>query len=226
MMKFLSMLALAACASAASLTQVTDFGDNTSGTLMYIYVPDAVASDPAIIVAIHYCTGTAEGYYEATPYATLADEYGFIVIYPQSPYSGTCWDVSSTASETHDGGADTSSIANMVTYTLDKYNGDSSKVYVTGSSSGAMMTVSALTILVYKSTVTCAESPRTCSRPHTLMSSPLPPSTLASLLAASGRAPSMAGTRRVLRARSSRRSRTGPRWQRTCTRATQARGPR
>lgn len=29
----------------------------------------------------------------------------------------------------------------MVTYTLQKYNGDASKVFVTGSSSGAMMTV-------------------------------------------------------------------------------------
>lgn len=30
----------------------------------------------------------------------------------------------------------------MVTYALKKYNGDASKVFVTGSSSGAMMTVS------------------------------------------------------------------------------------
>lgn len=29
----------------------------------------------------------------------------------------------------------------MVTYTLDKYNGDKSRVFVTGTSSGAMMTV-------------------------------------------------------------------------------------
>jgi acetylxylan esterase len=47
-----------------------------------------------------------------------------------------------TAALTHDGGADSNSIANMVTYTLDTYNADSSRVYVTGMSSGAMMTVS------------------------------------------------------------------------------------
>jgi acetylxylan esterase len=125
----------------ASLTQVTNFGANTSGTKMYIYVPAKLAAKPPIIVAIHYCTGTAQAYYSGTPYAQLAEQYGFIVIYPESPYSGTCWDVSSTAALTHNGGADSNSIANMVTYTLNTYNGDASRVFVTGSSSGAMMTV-------------------------------------------------------------------------------------
>ena len=106
----------------ASLTQVTNFGSNPSGTLMYIYVPNNLATKPAIIVAIHYCSGTASAYYTGSPYAQLAEKYGFIVIYPQSPYSGTCWDVSSTAALTHNGGADSNSIANMVTYTLKQYN--------------------------------------------------------------------------------------------------------
>lgn len=129
-------LALCGLSAAASLQQVTSFGANTSGTKMYIYVPDNLASNPGIIVAIHYCSGTASAYYSGTPYATLAEQYGFIVIYPESPYSGTCWDVSSTAALTHDGGADSNSIANMVTYTISTYNADSSRVFVTGTSSG------------------------------------------------------------------------------------------
>jgi acetylxylan esterase len=63
------------------------------------------------------------------------------VIYPQSPYEGTCWDVSSQETLTHNGGGNSNSIANMVTWAISKYNADSSKVFVTGSSSGAMMTV-------------------------------------------------------------------------------------
>ncbi|KAK3672352.1 hypothetical protein LTR78_007659 [Recurvomyces mirabilis] len=107
---------------------------------MYIYVPAKLAAKPPVIVAIHFCTGTAQAYYTGSPYAQLADQYGFIVIYPESPYSGTCWDVSSKSALTHNGGGDSNSIANMVTYTLSTYNGDASKVFVTGSSSGAMMT--------------------------------------------------------------------------------------
>jgi len=124
----------------ASLQHVTSFGSNPSNTQMYIYVPDKLATNPAIIVAIHYCTGTAQAYFSGTPYASFADRSGFIVIYPSSPYSGTCWDVSSRAALTHNGGGDSNSIANMVTYTLQRYNADPKKVFVTGTSSGAMMT--------------------------------------------------------------------------------------
>ncbi|KAM0818216.1 putative Carbohydrate esterase family 1 protein, partial [Seiridium cardinale] len=72
--------------------------------------------------------------------AQLADQKGFIVIYLESPCSGTCWDVSSKSALTHNGGGDSNSIANMVTYALNQYKGDSTKVFVTESSSGAMMT--------------------------------------------------------------------------------------
>ncbi|KAH0166281.1 carbohydrate esterase family 1 protein, partial [Aureobasidium melanogenum] len=125
---------------AAQLTQVNNFGDNPSGTGMYIYVPTKLATKPPIIVAIHYCQGTAQAYYQGSPYAKLADEKGFIVIYPSSPHAGTCWDVSSQKSLKHGGGGDSNAIANMVSYTLKKYNADPKRVFVTGSSSGAMMT--------------------------------------------------------------------------------------
>ncbi|KAB8259853.1 putative acetylxylan esterase A [Aspergillus pseudonomiae] len=125
---------------AGSLEKVTDFGDNPSNVGMYIYVPNNLASNPGIIVAIHYCTGTAQAYYQGSPYARQAEQHGFIVIYPESPYEGTCWDVSSQATLTHNGGGNSNSIANMVTWTTKQYNADASKVFVTGTSSGAMMT--------------------------------------------------------------------------------------
>jgi acetylxylan esterase len=147
---------------AGSLEQITNFGSNPSNVAMYIYVPKNLASNPGIIVAIHYCkyiphfrqpdtfnandpnpqgTGTAQAYYNGSPYAQLAEKHGFIVIYPESPYSGKCWDVSSKATLTHNGGGNSNSIANMVTWTTSKYNANPNKVFVTGTSSGAMMTV-------------------------------------------------------------------------------------
>jgi acetylxylan esterase len=107
---------------------------------MFIYVPTRLATNPPVIVAIHYCGGTAQAYFRGSPYAKLADQYGFLVIFPES--STSCWDVSSKATLTHNGGGASNSIANMVTYTLQKYGANSGKVFVTGSSSGAMMTVS------------------------------------------------------------------------------------
>ncbi|KAF2200592.1 putative acetyl xylan esterase [Delitschia confertaspora ATCC 74209] len=125
----------------ASLQQITNSGiSNPTNVGFYMYVPDKLAAKPGVVVAVHYCTGTAQAYYSGSPYATLAEQYGFVVIYPSSPHSGTCWDVSSKASLTHNGGGDSNAIANMVKWAITKYNADTSKVFVTGTSSGAMMT--------------------------------------------------------------------------------------
>ena len=76
------VLGLAAPASAASLTQVTNFGANPGGAQMYVYVPDTRPANPAIVVALHGCGGTGPGFYSSSEFASLADRYGFIVIYP------------------------------------------------------------------------------------------------------------------------------------------------
>jgi acetylxylan esterase len=127
---------------AGTYSQVQNFGSNPSGAKMFVYTPTNIASNPPIIVSIHYCTGTAQAMYQGTPYARYADQYGFIVIYPESPYSGRCWDVASPQTLKRDGGANSNSIANMVKYAIQTYRADSSRVFVMGGSSGAMMTAS------------------------------------------------------------------------------------
>jgi hypothetical protein len=48
----LVLMALAALGFGASLVQVEDFGVNPTNIDMYIYVPDKLATKPAIIVAV------------------------------------------------------------------------------------------------------------------------------------------------------------------------------
>jgi len=124
----------------ASLTQVQNFGSNPSGIKMFIYVPAKLQAKPPIVLVLHACAWTAGSFFSTTKYGQLAEQHGFIAIFGQTPTDGACWDVSSTQSLTHDGGSDSTGLANMVRYTLSKYNGDASRVYVTGESSGAMMT--------------------------------------------------------------------------------------
>lgn len=127
--------------SAASLQKVTEnFGPNPRSVGFYIYKPDRVQAKPPILVAAHYCTGTAQAFFSGTQYKNLADQHGFIVIYPDSPNSGRCWDVSSTQTLTHDGGGDSQGIASMIKWTIQRHGADASRVFVTGNSSGAMMT--------------------------------------------------------------------------------------
>ena len=131
---------LTGLSAAASLKQVVGFGDNPAALNMYIYVPDAVASAPGIVVSLHGASGNARQQYRDTPYADLAERYGFIVIYPESPEGP--WDATSAKSRVHEGGGDSQSIANMAKYVLRTYGADESKTFVSGLSSGGSMAVS------------------------------------------------------------------------------------
>jgi len=137
LLTFAASITLAAC---ASLQPVTNWGGNPTKINMYIYVPDKLATKPAIIVALHPCGGTGQQWYSGTKLPSYADQNGFILIYPSTPNYSNCWDVNSAASLTHGAGGDALGIVNMVNYTLSKYSGDPAKVFVMGSSSGAMMT--------------------------------------------------------------------------------------
>jgi acetylxylan esterase len=128
-------------ASAAALQEVTNFGSNPSSLRMFLYVPTTVTTRPAIVVAVHYCHGDGPAFFAGSDFARLADQYGFIVIYPSVTLAPDgCFDVASAAALHRDGGSDPVGIMSMVTYVLQHNNADSNRIYVTGVSSGAMMT--------------------------------------------------------------------------------------
>ncbi|MEU7482254.1 PHB depolymerase family esterase [Lentzea sp. NPDC042327] len=136
-------LLLASPASAASLVEVTGFGANPGGMRMHVYVPDNRPAKPAIVVAMHGCGGSGPGFYSGSEFASLADRYGYVVIYPSAQQEagfGKCFDTWSDAAKRRGGGSDPVSIVSMVTYVQQRYGGDPNRVFATGSSSGGMMT--------------------------------------------------------------------------------------
>ena len=126
--------------AAAALTEVTGFGTNPSNLQMYLYVPDSVTAHPAVVVAVHYCTGSGPAMYSGTEWASLADRYGFVVVYPSVTRASKCFDVSSPQALKRDGGSDPVGIRSMVDWVTRTYGADTSKIFATGISSGAMMT--------------------------------------------------------------------------------------
>ncbi|MBL7261747.1 extracellular catalytic domain type 1 short-chain-length polyhydroxyalkanoate depolymerase [Paractinoplanes lichenicola] len=136
----IAALGLATPAQAASLQEVTGFGTNPTNLRMHLYVPDRLAATPALLVAVHYCTGTGPAFYSGTEFASLADQYGFIVIYPSATRSGQCFDVSTPGALTHNSTSDPAGIVSMVRYVQQRYGTDVNRTFVTGASSGAMMT--------------------------------------------------------------------------------------
>ncbi|GAB3435001.1 hypothetical protein GCM10027436_12630 [Actinophytocola sediminis] len=135
-----TLVRLEAPASAASLVEVTNFGTNPSNLRMHLYVPDNVAPQPAVVVAVHYCTGSGPAFHSGTEFARLADQYGYVVIYPSATRSGQCFDVYTQEALRRDGGSDPVGIRSMVSYVQQRYNADPSRIFVTGASSGGMMT--------------------------------------------------------------------------------------
>src|SRR3954447_25285349 len=135
-----AVLLVAAPASAASLREVTGFGSNPTNLRMHLYVPDRVAANPALLVAVHYCTGSGPAFYSGTEFASLAAQYGFIVVYPSATRSGSCFDVSTPGALKHDSASDPAGIVAMVRYVQQQYHTDPARTFVTGASSGGMMT--------------------------------------------------------------------------------------
>ncbi|HWA75469.1 MAG TPA: PHB depolymerase family esterase [Polyangiaceae bacterium] len=162
----------AATAQAASLQPVSDWGASGVPTYisMYIYVPDKLATKPPILVLSHYCGGSASavfGQAQTGGIVSAADQYGFIIVVPQTTNAATsakCWEVGSTKSLTHDGGGDTQAVAQMVKYTISKYSANANRVYATGDSSGGMMTEALLAVYpeIFKAGSSFAGVPAGC----------------------------------------------------------------
>lgn len=106
----------------------------TSSPTMDLYVPDTVDDLPGIVVALHYCGGSANaahGWFQS-----LADQYGFIIIAGDS--AGNCWDSSPGRS------GEKAAVVQMVNYTIDQYGANAARVFSVGASSGACLTNSLL----------------------------------------------------------------------------------
>jgi acetylxylan esterase len=126
---------------AASLQQITNFGTNPTNVAFYLYVPDKLKAKAPLLVYPHWCHGSAKDAFNSKPWKSYADSMGFIVIYPSTPWtSDSCWDVSSPQTLKHNGGGDSQGIVSMVKWTISHYDVDPDRVFVSGTSSGAMMT--------------------------------------------------------------------------------------
>ncbi|MDG4818745.1 PHB depolymerase family esterase [Micromonospora sp. WMMD956] len=135
-----AVISAATPASAATLTQVTNFGTNPTNLQMHLYVPDRVAARPPLLLALHYCTGSGPALHTGYQLSSLADRYGYIVIYPSVTRSSKCWDVSSPQALRRDGGSDPVGLKSMIDYVRARYPVDANRIGVLGFSSGAMMT--------------------------------------------------------------------------------------
>ncbi len=70
-------------AGPSHLNDVAEFGSNPGNLRMLTYVPDNLAPSSPLVVVLHGCTQTAAGYDIGAGWSTLADRYGFALLFPE-----------------------------------------------------------------------------------------------------------------------------------------------
>jgi acetylxylan esterase len=109
------------------------FGATLQGDL---YTPTKLATPPAILVAIHMCTGSSSvvhGWFDS-----YADTNGFYIIAPNA--GKQCFDASAARS------GDKAAIVTMVNYLITNKGADKTRVFAAGMSSGGCMTNTLLAV--------------------------------------------------------------------------------
>jgi feruloyl esterase len=133
-------------AASTHLTELTGFGSNPGGLRMFTYVPRKPARSPALVVVLHGCTQSAAGYDLGAGWSTLAERYGFVLLFPEQAAANnpkTCfnWFLPGDTSRSR---GEALSIRQMIEKTIGAHGIDRGRVFITGLSAGGAMSAAML----------------------------------------------------------------------------------
>jgi poly(hydroxyalkanoate) depolymerase family esterase len=131
-------------ADTASVIEVQSFGDNPGKLKMYEYAPQNLAPNAPVVLVMHGCMQGAPDAAN-TGWNTLADELGFLAVYPEQQSANNSMRCFNWAGEYGDpanlerGKGENQSIKEMVDTALQNHHGDPKRVYILGFSGGGGM---------------------------------------------------------------------------------------
>jgi len=124
------------------------YQDSTSSHPYFVYTPSNfnVGTAVPLLVMLHGCTQTAEDLATGTRMNQLAEQYGFIVVYPQQTRKANqslCWNWFRSAHQFRNRGepAMIARIVQAIRQDSSRWTIDSNQIYVAGISAGASMAV-------------------------------------------------------------------------------------
>ncbi|MBK6523322.1 MAG: PHB depolymerase family esterase [Sphingobacteriaceae bacterium] len=124
------------------LTEIDSFGNNPGNLKFFVHSKTSSTKLPLVVV-LHGCGENAKAVSELTGWNKLADINEFIVIYPQQKLVNNpnlCFNWFANR-DNEKGKGECESIFEMITFALKKYPIDTSKIFITGLSAGAAMSV-------------------------------------------------------------------------------------
>jgi poly(hydroxyalkanoate) depolymerase family esterase len=118
---------------------------NAAGSRRYkVYIPSSYAGQPMpLVVMLHGCTQNPDDFARGTQMNLLAEEKGFLVVYPAqdaSANSSKCWNWFQSMDQQR-GQGEPSLIAGITNDVIEQYGLNRSEVFVAGLSAGGAMAV-------------------------------------------------------------------------------------
>jgi poly(hydroxyalkanoate) depolymerase family esterase len=123
------------------LTDLGPFGSNRGALEAKIHIPKNLMPRAPLVVVLHGCTQSASAYDYGSGWSRLADDYGFVVLFPQQTRSNnanTCFNWFEPGDIRRDHG-EAFSIRQMIETVISQYGVDRSRIFITGLSAGGAM---------------------------------------------------------------------------------------
>jgi poly(hydroxyalkanoate) depolymerase family esterase len=124
------------------LSDLEAFGDNPGNLRARIYRPPGFAGRLPLVVVLHGCTQTAAGYDAGAGWSALADEAGFLLLYPEQKRANNpnlCFNWFTPGDIRRDAG-EALSIRQVIETLVRDQAVDPARIFVTGLSAGGAMT--------------------------------------------------------------------------------------
>jgi feruloyl esterase len=124
------------------LKEVPRLTDNPGNLRMFTYAPAALEPDHPLVVVLHGCKQTAAGYDRGAGWSTLADRYGFALLFPQQQAANNpnCCFNWFDPGDTQRGRGEVASIRHMIEKIANEERIDRRRIFITGLSAGGAMT--------------------------------------------------------------------------------------